>query len=87
MSQDFVRESLFTPFRSTKPGGFGVGVYQCREFAREHGGDLEVISSPGSGTTMRLWLPLAAPTVESDGEADGDDGADTDPVPHAAAGR
>lgn len=87
MSQDFVRESLFTPFRSTKPGGFGVGVYQCREFAREHGGDLEVISSPGSGTTMRLWLPLAAPAAESDGQADGDDGADTDPLPHAAAGR
>ncbi len=74
MSLDFVRETLFTPFRSTKSGGFGVGVYQCREFAREHGGDLEAISSPGSGTTMRLWLPLvdapepAAPiSLEDDG--------------------
>jgi len=87
MSPDFVRESLFTPFRSTKPDGFGVGVYQCREFAREHGGDLEVVSSPGSGTTMRLWLPLAAATTESDDETHGDDGAQLDPLPHAAAGR
>ena len=99
MSPDFVRESLFTPFRSTKPGGFGVGVYQCREFAREHGGDLEVISSPGSGTTMRLWLPLAAAATarddepyggdETHGDDDihGDDAAHIDPVPHAAAGR
>ncbi len=58
MSADFIRDRLFTPFRSTKAHGLGVGAYQCREFAREMGGDLEVISSPGSGTTMRLRLPL-----------------------------
>lgn len=63
MSAAFVRDGLFTPFRSTKPGGFGLGVYQCREFAREHGGDLDAISSPGSGTTMRLRLPLLSETV------------------------
>lgn len=57
MSEDFIRERLFTPFRSTKARGLGVGAYQCREFAREMGGELEVISSPGSGTTMRLRLP------------------------------
>lgn len=63
MSLDFIRDSLFAPFRSTKRDGFGVGVYQCREFAREHGGDLDVVSSPGSGTVMRLRLPRAnAPT-------------------------
>lgn len=59
MTADFIREELFMPFRSTKRGGFGVGACQCREFAREQGGDLEVVSSPGSGTTMRLRLPLA----------------------------
>jgi putative PEP-CTERM system histidine kinase len=57
MSADFIRDSLFSPFRSNKRHGFGVGAYQCREFARERGGDLDVISSPGSGTTMRLKLP------------------------------
>ena len=60
MTLDFIRDRLFTPFQSTKSGGFGVGAYQCREFAREQGGDLEVVSSPGSGTTMRLRLPLAS---------------------------
>jgi len=64
MTLDFIRERLFTPFQSTKSGGFGVGVYQCREFAREQGGDLEVVSSPGSGTTMRLRLPIALPTAD-----------------------
>lgn len=60
MSADFIRDSLFSPFRSNKRHGFGVGAYQCREFARERGGDLDVISSPGSGTTMRLKLPALA---------------------------
>lgn len=59
MSADFVRERLFSPFRSNKRGGFGVGVYQCREFARERGGELEVVSNLESGTTMRLRLPVA----------------------------
>lgn len=58
MTADFIRDKLFTPFKSTKTTGFGVGAFQCREFAREQGGDLEVISSPGSGTTMRLLFPV-----------------------------
>ena len=60
MTQEFIDTDLFRPFHSTKVNGFGVGAYQCREFARECGGDLEVVSSPGSGTTMRLRLPVAA---------------------------
>jgi putative PEP-CTERM system histidine kinase len=59
MAADFVLNQLFEPFRSTKSGGLGIGAYQCREYARELGGDIEVITSPGSGTTMRIFLPLA----------------------------
>ena len=53
----FVRDELFKPFRSTKRGGLGLGMFQCREYARELGGDLDVISSPGAGTTVRISLP------------------------------
>lgn len=60
MDPDFVRTELFKPFRSTKEDGLGIGAYQCRDYVRELGGDIEVISSPGSGTTMRIILPLAA---------------------------
>lgn len=59
MAAEFVRTRLFQPFHSTKPGGLGIGAYQCREHARELGGEIEVITSPGSGTTMRISLPLA----------------------------
>jgi signal transduction histidine kinase len=62
MSPAFVENQLFQPFRSTKPDGLGVGAYQCRAFAREFGGELEVVSAPGAGTTMRLSLPLPADT-------------------------
>lgn len=66
MSAEFIRDNLFSPFRSNKRDGFGVGAYQCREYARERGGDLDVISSPGSGTTMRLKLPAQSYSADED---------------------
>jgi signal transduction histidine kinase len=58
MSPEFVRDELFRPFSSTKGDGHGIGVYQARELLREAGGDLLVLSRLGSGTTMRLLLPI-----------------------------
>jgi putative PEP-CTERM system histidine kinase len=58
MSPEFIRDDLFRPFASTKGEGHGIGVYQARELLREAGGDLLVLSRVGSGTTMRLLLPM-----------------------------
>jgi putative PEP-CTERM system histidine kinase len=58
MSPEFIRDELFRPFASTKRDGHGIGVYQARELLREAGGDLVVLSRVGSGTTMRLLLPI-----------------------------
>ena len=57
MTPEFIRDDLFQPFSSTKTGGHGIGAYQARELLRESGGDLLVLSRPGSGTTMRILLP------------------------------
>jgi len=57
MSAEFIRDALFRPFKTSKPGGSGIGAYQARELLREAGGDLVVISQPNAGTTMRLLLP------------------------------
>mgnify|MGYP006273382101 FL=1 len=57
MSADYVATRLFRPFASSKRSGMGLGTYQVRETAREVGGDVEAITSEGSGTTMRVRLP------------------------------
>lgn len=60
MSSDFMNRHLFQPFRSTKPGGLGIGLYQCRKIMNAHGGQIEVDSQEGKGTTVTLSLPTRA---------------------------
>ena len=57
MPAEFVRDTLFAPFGSTKRAGLGIGAYQARELIRSAGGDLIVQSRPGVGTTMSIVLP------------------------------
>jgi signal transduction histidine kinase len=57
MSPEFIRDTLFQPFGSTKEGGFGIGAYQARELIRAAGGDLVVASRHGQGTRMSILLP------------------------------
>ena len=60
MTPEFVRERLFHPFDSTKGSqSMGIGAYQAREYVGELGGQMEVDSSPGEGTTFSVHLPLA----------------------------
>jgi putative PEP-CTERM system histidine kinase len=60
MDPDFVRNRLFKPFESTKMGkGMGIGAYQARQFVRDLGGEVQVMSTPDVGTTFSLTLPLA----------------------------
>jgi putative PEP-CTERM system histidine kinase len=59
MDLEFVRDRLFRPFDTTKgAGGMGIGAYQVRETVRAVGGDVEVASESGVGTTFRLRIPL-----------------------------
>jgi len=65
MDTAFVRDELFTPRRSTKSRGHGIGAFQARETLRAAGGDLEVISVAGQGTIMRIVVPNATPAAAS----------------------
>ena len=57
---------LFTPFfrtdrsRARKTGGVGLGLALARRIVEAHKGRIEVESSPGDGTTVRLRVPGAA---------------------------
>ncbi len=59
MTSEFVRDQLFQPFGTSKRQGSGIGAFQARELLREGGGDVQAISAPGAGPTMRLVLPRA----------------------------
>jgi signal transduction histidine kinase len=48
---------IFDAFYSTKQEGIGIGLYLCRRIIHEHGGQIDVESTPGSGTTFTIWLP------------------------------
>jgi putative PEP-CTERM system histidine kinase len=58
MDEAFMRDRLFKPFESTK-GTMGIGVFQVREYVEKLGGEIEVDSRKGEGTTFRLRLPFA----------------------------
>jgi signal transduction histidine kinase len=57
MTENFLKESLFRPFRTTKKAGVGLGLYTCREVVAACGGSIEVESAEGVGTTFRVVLP------------------------------
>lgn len=52
-------EGLFEPFRTSRPGGTGLGLALARRLARAHGGDL--VAEGGPGGRFELTLPLVPP--------------------------
>ncbi|HWP47993.1 MAG TPA: XrtA/PEP-CTERM system histidine kinase PrsK [Candidatus Limnocylindrales bacterium] len=57
MSREFIENSLFKPFKTTKKNGLGIGLYQCKTIIEAHGGKIEVESEEGKGSTFTIKLP------------------------------
>ena len=51
-------ESLFIPFRSTKPAGLGLGLNIVKHIIESHGGRIACESELNKGTTFILFLPI-----------------------------
>lgn len=59
MSPAFVRDKLFKPFVSSKPGGFGIGAFEAQQLAAAMQGRIEVTSREGKGSRFRVILKAA----------------------------
>lgn len=53
------RDKVFLPFFTTKPAGTGLGMAIVKKIMDLHGGEIEIDSAPGRGTTVRLVIPRA----------------------------
>jgi signal transduction histidine kinase len=51
------KDNIFDPFFTTKDSGTGLGLAMTHKIIEEHGGDIQVESSVGQGTTFTLTLP------------------------------
>ncbi|MEW9309527.1 sensor histidine kinase [Labrys neptuniae] len=60
-----VRRRALEPLFSTKPSGEGngLGLAMVDAFVRQAGGRLGIVSTPGEGTTINLYLPRARLTA------------------------
>jgi signal transduction histidine kinase len=67
-----VREAAFDPFFTTKPvgEGSGLGLSQVYGFIKQSHGHVTLVSEPGRGTTVTLFLRRAAAPAETKAEAE-----------------
>jgi PAS domain S-box-containing protein len=71
MSEE-TRARAVDPFFTTKgpSQGTGLGLTICRNLLDAAGGELQIDSERGVGTTIRIWLPVAARTEAADTTAE-----------------
>lgn len=64
--QDRVFERFYRvdPARSRETGGTGLGLSIVKHVAADHGGDVQIWSQPGRGSTFTIRLPKAASPQE-----------------------
>lgn len=56
-----VRNRALDPFFTTRPAGTGLGLAIVARVVDAHGGQLRILSEPGVGTEVRIFLPEDPP--------------------------
>lgn len=55
---DRIYDSFYRGEESRSSDGFGLGLALTRQIMEIHGGEIQVISNPGEGSTFTLWFPV-----------------------------
>ncbi len=76
-----VKAHLFEPFFTTKDRATGLGLATSYGIIRQSGGDIQIESQEGTGTTVQIWLPRVAappkPSYKKPGSRKMPEGAET----------
>jgi PAS domain S-box-containing protein len=62
ISQENLKK-IFDPYFTTKPKGSGLGLATSYSIIKNHGGIIDVVSTPGAGSTFYLFLPATDAVV------------------------
>jgi two-component system sensor histidine kinase PilS (NtrC family) len=63
--EDDVQAQAFRPFYTGKKSGTGLGLAIASKIVEEHGGNIDLVSAKGKGTTVSVYLPREADEPEA----------------------
>jgi signal transduction histidine kinase len=53
-----IRETIFTPFFTTKSRGSGLGLANAFKYIQAHSGKIDIKETSQTGTCIRILLPM-----------------------------
>jgi len=56
--ENHLKDQVFRPFYTTKPGSAGLGLSLCRKIIWDHGGEISIKKGEEGGTIVRFDIPV-----------------------------
>jgi len=59
---ELLPDAIFEPFKTTKPNGSGIGLWQVEKMIKSLQGTITAVNCPAGGAQFTICLPIKAPT-------------------------